>query len=206
MKEIDALGKACPMPVVLTKRALKESPDETLKIKVDNEIATQNLNKMAEQLGLTCTIEQQDAQHYDVYLFGGDKEETASKKKIPQTMDSSKKEFMEEDSYIVVLHSDTLGEGAKELGHTLMKSFLFALSEQDHLPHTLIFYNGGAKLTTQGSPVLEDLKAMEEAGTEILTCGICLEYFNFTEKLAVGSATNMYRIVELQRSFKTVSP
>ena len=58
------------------------------------------------------------------------------------------------------------------------------------------FYNGGATITTEGSPSLDDLKNMEAQGVEILTCGTCLDYYNLKDKLAVGSVTNMYTIVE----------
>ena len=42
----------------------------------------------------------------------------------------------------------------------------------------------------------EDLKLLEEQGVEILTCGTCLNYYNLSDKLQVGSVTNMYTIVE----------
>ena len=58
------------------------------------------------------------------------------------------------------------------------------------------FYNGGATLTAEGSDSLEDLKHLEEQGVEILTCGTCLNYYGLSEKLQVGSVTNMYAIVE----------
>ena len=47
-----------------------------------------------------------------------------------------------------------------------------------------------------GVIVLEDLKALEAEGVEILTCGTCLNYYGLTEKLAVGGVTNMYVIAE----------
>ena len=62
----------------------------------------------------------------------------------------------------------------------------------------MLFYNGGAKLTTEGSASLEDLKKLEEQGVEILTCGTCLNYYGLTEKLRVGEVTNMYVIAEKQ--------
>ena len=51
-------------------------------------------------------------------------------------------------------------------------------------------------MTAEGSDSLEDLKALEAQGVEILTCGTCLDYYHLKEKLAVGSVTNMYAIVE----------
>jgi len=77
-----------------------------------------------------------------------------------------------------------------------MKGFIYALSQLDELPQTILFYNGGATITTEESPSLEDLKSMEAQGVEILTCGTCLDYYGLKDKLAVGSVTNMYTIVE----------
>ena len=91
-----------------------------------------------------------------------------------------------------------MGEGSEELGRILIKGFLFALTQQEHLPSTVLFYNGGAKLTTEGSASLEDLKTLEANGVEILTCGTCLDYYGLKDKLAVGGVTNMYVIVEKQ--------
>ena len=55
---------------------------------------------------------------------------------------------------------------------------------------------GGATLTCEGSDSLEDLKSLEAQGVQIMTCGTCLDYYGLKEKLAVGSVTNMYSIVE----------
>ena len=86
------------------------------------------------------------------------------------------------------------------MGKILMKSFLYALTQQDELPDTILCYNGGAKLTCEGSESLEDLKDLAARGVEILTCGTCLNFYGITEKLQVGSVTNMYDIVERMSS------
>ena len=79
-----------------------------------------------------------------------------------------------------------------------MKSFLFALTQQDLLPETVLLYNGGAFLSCEGSESLEDLKKLEERGVEILTCGTCLDFYGLKDRLAVGGVSNMYEIVEKQ--------
>ena len=59
----------------------------------------------------------------------------------------------------------------------------------------------------EGSASLEDLRALAEKGTEILTCGTCLNYYVLAEKLAVGGVTNMYAIVEkLANAGKVIKP
>lgn len=207
MQEINALGKACPMPVILTKRAMKEFPNEDLKILVDNKIATQNLTKMADQLGFKTNVEQSGVSSYVVQLT----KESTDVESFSQVIEQEsvlleKEKSSQKQPYIVSIHSEIIGNGSEELGSTLMKSFFFSLSEQEQLPEKILFYNGGAKLTAKGSPILQDLQAMASDGVEILTCGICVEFFALEDKLMVGEATNMYRIVELQSSYKTVSP
>ena len=97
---------------------------------------------------------------------------------------------------VVVISSSCMGEGDPELGTALMKSYIYALSQQDQLPATILFYNGGVKLACEDAPTLEDLKSMEAQGVEILACGTCLNFYGLSEKLQVGTVTNMYVIAE----------
>ena len=88
-----------------------------------------------------------------------------------------------------------------------MKAFVYAVTQQDELPATMLFYNGGAHLTCEGSPCLNDLKALAEQGVEILTCGTCLNHYGIADKLAVGEVTNMYVICQkLEQASHVVRP
>lgn len=98
---------------------------------------------------------------------------------------------------VVVLSANVMGNGEAKLGKALMKAFVFALTKQDILPETILCYNSGAYLTCQGSESLEDFRELEAEGVNILTCGTCLDFYGIKEKLAVGSVTNMYEIVEV---------
>ena len=52
MIKIDARGDACPLPVVKAKKAIAELHGSgEVEVLVDNEIAVQNLTKMAQQKG-----------------------------------------------------------------------------------------------------------------------------------------------------------
>lgn len=194
MVKIDATGDACPLPVIKAKKALKENSE--IVMRVDNEIATQNLSKMAKQLGLQVIVEQEAAQDFQVRIFSEG-----------SLIDPKLHSFsMQENPYIVVINAKTMGRGDDELGLALMKGFIFSLTEQETLPGYVIFYNGGAYLTTVESEVLDDLKALEEANVEILTCGACLDYFGLDPHPAVGEVTNMYNIVALMTQFHVVKP
>jgi selenium metabolism protein YedF len=100
-----------------------------------------------------------------------------------------------------------MGSGDEKLGTSLMKAFVFALTKQDMLPETIVCYNTGAYLTCEDADTLEDLKSLEAEGVNILTCGTCLDFYGIKEKLAVGSVTNMYEIVEtMEKAKKVVRP
>ena len=109
--------------------------------------------------------------------------------------------------FVIAVDTATMGRGNDELGKALMKGFLFAVTQLDELPKTMLFYNGGATLTTEGSDSLDDLKSLEAQGVTIKTCGTCLNYYGLTEKLKVGEVTNMYDIVEtMAKASKVVKP
>ena len=172
MVKVDARGDACPLPVVKAKKAIAE------------------LNGAGEvEILVVYSAEKLAEREYSVRFTVGEA--------VPER--EEKAEACAPDNRtdtVVVIASDQMGEGAEELGKTLLKAFVFSLTQQDKLPKTILLYNGGAHLTCEGSPMLEDLKALEAEGVEILTCGTCLNFYGLTEKLAVGGVTNMYVIAE----------
>ena len=194
-KTVDARGMACPLPVVNAKKASEEMTEGgVLTALVDNEIAVQNLEKMAQQKGYGFLVKEKKEKESHVEFTVSETEPAETEEKTVCLVPAAKK------TKLVVLSADHMGEGAEELGKILMKSFLYALTQQDELPDTILFYNGGAKLTCEGSESLEDLKDLAARGVEILTCGTCLNFYGITEKLQVGSVTNMYDIVERMSS------
>nr|WP_325184180.1 sulfurtransferase-like selenium metabolism protein YedF [uncultured Oscillibacter sp.] len=200
---VNAVGEQCPIPVVKAARALREmrSPG-TLEVRVDNEIAVQNLTRMAAGHGLASRWARTGEREYAVFV-----EVTAPVGETPLEEPELVCSPAAEGGLVVAVDTDAMGRGSEELGRTLMKGFLFAVTQLPRLPETMLFYNGGAKLTVEGSDSLEDLKSLESQGVEILTCGTCLNYYGLTERLAVGSATNMYAIVEkLAGASRVVKP
>jgi selenium metabolism protein YedF len=105
---------------------------------------------------------------------------------------------------LLVIDSSGLGDGEPDLGEKLMKAFLHVLLESGDLPARIICMNSGIFLTTDGSPVLDILQGYEEQGTEILSCGTCLEYYGRSDKLRLGRPTNMKDTVDALRTFKQV--
>ena len=199
---VNALGDACPIPVVKTIKALDGmSAPGTVEVHVDNEAAVQNVTRLATHRGYKVSSEKLEGKHFVVRM-----EVSTVAPAAPNEAEAACAPDRRGNT-VVAFDTACMGRGNDELGATLMKGFIYALSQLEELPKTLLFYNGGAKLTTEGSASLEDLKSMEAQGVEILTCGTCLNFYGLTEKLAVGSVTNMYSIVEtLSGAAKVIKP
>lgn len=196
-KMLDARGMACPLPVVNAKKAAESlHPGDTLIVRVDNEIAVQNLQRFAQHMSFAAAGEKVSDSEFTVTMaIGG---EAKAEPEIACNLDTRKK------GMLVVLSGNTMGSGDERLGKALMKAFVFALTKQDVLPETILCYNTGAYLTTEGADTLEDLKLLESEGVTVLTCGTCLDFYGLKEKLAVGGITNMYEIVQRMESAQTI--
>ena len=205
--KVDAMGDQCPIPVIKTKKALKEITETTLvEVHVDNEIAVQNLSKMAKQKNLEYKCEKLEEQHY-IIKINAEAEGVSIQQKAPAENDKEICYPDRKSNTVVVLSSNQMGNGSEELGQILMKGFIFALTELDELPSTVLLYNSGVKLSTEGSNSIEDLKTLQAQGVEILSCGTCLNYYDLTEKLRVGDVTNMYFILEkMAQADKIIRP
>lgn len=194
MIRVNAMGDACPIPVVKTKNAVKDLGEaggvvETL---VDNEIAVQNLTKMANQKGWAVRSEKLGQNEFKVTMtIGEGTGQTAAEEPAVCAAPPARGK-----NVVVAVSANVMGSGDDKLGRTLLKGFLYALGQQDQLPRTILFYNGGASITCEGSASLEDLKSLEAQGVEILTCGTCLDFYGLKDSLAVGEVTNMYTIAE----------
>ena len=199
---VNAVGEQCPIPVVKATKALGEMKEAgVLEVHVDNEIAVQNVMRLAMGKGFTAKSEKLDDKHFAITMEVSALPET----KIPEPEIACIPDVR--GNTVVAIDSATMGRGDDELGKTLMKGFIYALAQLEKLPKTIIFYNGGASIPIEGSGSLEDLKSMEAQGVEIMTCGTCLNFYGLTNKLAVGQIANMYSIVEkLNGASKVIKP
>ena len=168
--KVNAVGDQCPIPVVKATKALGEFKEAgTLEVQVDNEIAIQNLTRLADSKGLKSRSEKLGDNLFAITMevngpltMGGED--------LSCHVDSR-------GDFVVAIDTDAMGRGSDDLGRTLMKGFIYAVSQLETLPKT------------------------------ILTCGTCLNFYGLADKLAVGSVTNMYVIVEtLAKAGKVIKP
>lgn len=187
MKVLDCKGLACPKPVILTKKELENMESGEIEVIVDNDTAVANVSKFAKSIGAEAVVKCNEGISHIIIK---------KEKNLPLDDNINSMNFRPMENLVLLVGNDKLGNGDDKLGAVLMKSYMFALAESDKKPHTILFLNGGVKLTTEGSDVLESLKLLEAAGTEIMSCGTCLDFYGVKDKLTIGSVTNMYTIVE----------
>jgi len=202
MKTIDARGKMCPTPLIMTKKAINEmAQDETLEILIDNEISMKNVSRFLEDNGLKVNTEKKENVYHLFVNKTGD---------IPESYpveDYCTTEQAPKAGYVMVFKQNMVGHGANDLGTILMKAFINTLPEISVKPKWLVFLNTSIHLTTNDSPVLESLQKLEKMGIEILVCGTCLDYFGKKNEIAVGKISNMYDILEcMTRADKVIHP
>jgi selenium metabolism protein YedF len=195
MKTLDMRGNPCPIPVVNAQHALAEQGSDGVAVLVDNFVAVQNLEKMAKGTGCGFSYTDEGASIYKVTIVKDPAKafvnpaEAPGIVAAPNTAAGGGKK-----GPVALITADSMGRGAEDLGKLLIKGFIFSLTQLNPLPEAVIFLNGGAHLTTEGANTVPDLKALEEHGTNIYTCGTCANYYKLTERLAVGSIVDMMKI------------
>jgi len=188
-KTIDACGLTCPAPVLLVKDAVEQTDAKKITVLVDNAASLENVSRFLGSKGYSVT----DSLDGDIYRIEAQCDQATS------TVGSQKMEEQQPGAasrkILVLITTDTLGSGDNSLGSKLMINYLKTIKEMGPDLWQLIFLNGGVKLTTQSSPVLEQLQEYEKSGVIVLACGTCLEHFGLTAVKKVGGITNMLDIV-----------
>jgi selenium metabolism protein YedF len=99
---------------------------------------------------------------------------------------------------VILITNNGMGNADEKLQHMLIGKYLELLMQNDSLPAAVSFYTDGVKLVCEGSPVIEQLRAMEQKGVRLLVCATCLNYFGLNEKVQVGIVGGMGDILEAQ--------
>lgn len=198
---VDARGKLCPEPVIMTKNAVKNSnSNDVIEVLVDNMLVVQNITKYVEKNNFQMSYEETPEHTFKIHISLSS---TSDPAQLVQTENEIEDAVIKKGT-IVVINSNMLGRGDDALGTVLMKNYIYALTKADSYPETILFYNGGVHLTTKDSDSLNDLIELATAGVEILSCGACLNHYQLSDSLQVGGVTNMYEIVEKMMNATTV--
>jgi selenium metabolism protein YedF len=194
MKTIDCRKQQCPYPVVEARKLMLSAPGVVLTVLVGDDTARENVSRLAAHQGYEVRQEEIDG-GFALTLQPG----TAIAPTIAPAAATGKT--------VVFIGSDIMGAGSDELGRLLLRNFLFTMSEQNTVPDLLLFVNTGVKLTVSGSEVLEALERLANKGSDIASCGLCLDYFHLKDHLAAGRVTNMLEILEaMQQAGRLIRP
>ncbi|HYA87037.1 MAG TPA: sulfurtransferase-like selenium metabolism protein YedF [Nitrospirota bacterium] len=195
--QIDARGKACPMPVMMTEEALSQMGEGILEVIVDNEESALNVSGYASQNGMYAeTIK--EGKDWKVKVVKGHTTQVQQ----PEPLVREEKNGAQK-SLLLIIGTDSLGKD-EELGKKLMKGFFDTMKVYKQLPHTMFFLNAGVKLTTVNDETASVLKEIESLGVEIYSCGTCLKHYGLESLLKVGYRGTTNHIVEGMQDFDKV--
>ena len=185
--EVNAKGLACPQPVVMTKNALSEIEKGMVVVTVDNEVARENVKRMAESAGCSVSIEDQGDNIYSLNITKIGSEE------VP--LEPVTEQKLNHEPLVYLFDSDFIGTN-RDLGKVLVNGFLNTIPSLPKRKSSIVLISNGVKLATSGSYVLDTLKQLEQTGVTILICGTCLDFFKIREKVAAGTISNALEIME----------
>jgi intracellular sulfur oxidation DsrE/DsrF family protein len=99
---------------------------------------------------------------------------------------------------IIQITNYGMGKGDQALQLKLVAKYLELIKLNENLPAAICFYTDGVHLAVSGSPVLEQLRALESAGVRMIVCSTCLEHYNLSDQVEVGIVGGMTDIIEAQ--------
>lgn len=186
MEILDFRGKACPLPVIGTKKFVDDNAQCLgFGVQVDNMAAVENVKRFLENSGFSVSVAGQGAD----YVLKAEKKAGSA-----EASDNSAT-GQESLNTLILITSDRLGQGDDVLGKGLIKNFILTLKEMGDSLWRIVFLNSGVKLTAEGSDSIDALSELEKEGVSILVCGTCLNHYNLLEKKKVGETTNMLDVV-----------
>ena len=201
-KQLDARNLDCPKPILETQKIFQDENVSQAVILVGNKTAKENLKRMANTKGYDCHIEEHGDDQYTVTISrtkpeGKEEPKGNTAENIEEKNTEGKGNLPTEPkglTYLIL--SDELGRGEAELGKLLMKGFLYTLTQTQPLPEKLVLLNSAVKLSTENPETIEHLKALENEGVMIYSCGTCLNFYDLADNLQAGIIGNMYDVVE----------
>lgn len=106
---------------------------------------------------------------------------------------------------MILLLSDTLGDGDKNLGETLLETYFTLLKQEGKFPEIIFCMNRGVLTLTDDSFASLHLKELENKGVKILACKTCTDYYGISEKIVAGSLSSMKEMIQLSNEYKVIT-
>ncbi|MBF0549039.1 MAG: sulfurtransferase-like selenium metabolism protein YedF [Deltaproteobacteria bacterium] len=197
---IDCRGFACPQPVLETKARLETTDLAAFTVILDNEAARNNVSRFVISQGHKIEEEVGEGIYRLRVIRIGTPGRTTESSLTPCAAP-------QEPVLVIKIPSDKMGHGDDELGAILLRAFVKTIKDVTPRPKCLVMFNSGVKLAAVGSDVLAALQDLEKAGTEILVCGTCLDFYQLKTQLQAGRVSNMFEIMSaMAQADRVVSP
>lgn len=204
--KVDATGKLCPVPLVLTKKEFdKLNEGETMVTLVDNDTSAKNVETFVVESGGKAE-KKKEGDVTTIFITKGAQRTSGVAEEYCTT--DLPEQTAQAKGHIVYFARDKIGNGEpEELGGALMLAFLNTLKDVFPLPTHAIFMHNGVKLLKKETKTAEAILALEQKGVKIIACGTCLDYLKVMDEKATGKVSNMYDILSLlTKAGKIVRP
>ncbi len=188
---IDCRNLQCPAPVLNTKKRLEQEACHEIHVIVDNDAAVENVTRFLNFHGFNVSVDSDETGT----TVSGQKTPDSSGQRASGPVADEAKEPDRHQKILVMISSRLIGQADADLGGKLMVNFIKTLKEMGSELWRIVFVNDGVKLTTSGSPILEELTLLTSSGVSILVCGACLTHFNLLKDKQIGETTNMLDVV-----------
>jgi selenium metabolism protein YedF len=193
MKELDVRHLACPGPVLALRDLLGQN-EKLIHLRVADHLALSNVTRFATSRGAEVESTPAEDGGFTITVVAGAEsssirlgEEALLVCDVPPATGPT----------IIQVTASVMGRGDDDLGALLLRSFLKTQMQLETKPSAILLYNDGVKLCCEGSLLIEDLRALEGAGVEIIACGTCLNFFALADQLEVGRVTDMLEIASI---------
>ena len=204
MRTIDTSGKKCPIPIIETKKALRETPrGETFIVLTDSITSFKNISRFLTDNKIRFTA----SESHGLWTFNIINETASTQLTAAEIYCEPEQPANLKGNYSIAVTSEFMGSGDDSLGRILMRAFFVSLSCFETLPEVIVFYNSGVKLAARDSDVINLLREIEDKGVEMILCGTCVDHYKLAGSVGVGKIGDMYLILEkLSASGKVIRP
>ncbi len=202
MQTLDCRGLTCPQPVMKAKELISKNHPRELEVLVDNPASLENVSRFLTKNGYSVSSAHVGSNEWKITAQGG-----STQGEVEDAEYVACKAPGASQKTLVMITTETLGQGDDSLGAGLMGNFLATLPELGPQLWRIVLLNGGVKLAVKEGKALESLKALVASGVSLLVCGTCLGHYGLLEKKQVGETTNMLDIVtSLSLADKVIRP
>lgn len=211
LEKLDLRGLLCPEPVIRTKKLFDKNVCTGVEALVDDQVCVSNLQRLAKSLKASCKVKEEDG-FFQVLIDKSNDSSINSMDSVDATHVHSASVASQQNDpnnigTVIFLTRESLGEGDAEFGKSLLNIFLQTMLQSGHLPRAILMVNSGVKLMKTESAFQKVLDDFRDAGTEVLACGLCVDYYKLKEDVPLEQITNMFAICEyLGAASKVISP